>query len=159
MSGGRKEQVCTEVEFEGARWLVVEAWRARSGLRLLYFLPLEAGTPVADDRRDRRAALASEAELASLDARRWEELWAEAVGLTETERRFVDAEGAPWLVQNVGPVWAEAEVAVGLTGLVFTQLTGARLTGARQRRTGPGGHVAGMSEGEIRSRLEAAYDE
>lgn len=148
---GPGERRSRRLETADGPWLAVEALRARSGHGLLYFLPLGGEAPAGDDRRDRRAVLEPGEELADLDAERLEALRAAAPGLTETERRFVDAEGEVWLVQNVGPVWAEGGVAEGLTGLAFT-----RLTGAPARRRAPGGHVAAMSEPELRARLAAA---
>lgn len=139
------------LEARGRRWLALEAWRFGSGDGLLYFVPLRDGEPSSDDREDRRALLEAGRELAELEAGELEDLLAGAVPLTRTERRLADREGRLWLAQSEGPVWAEGEVAAGLTGLVFTPLTG-----AWERRRGPGDGLAGLSEEDLRVRLERA---
>lgn len=142
------------LETPEGRWLALEAWRARSGHGLLYFLPLEDEAPAAADRGDRRAALDPGRELADLETAELEELLAGARPLTGTERRLVDRDGAVWLVQSSGPVWAEGETAEGLTGLVFT-----RLTGPEERVTAPGGHAGRTSTEELLVRLGRARAE
>ena len=137
-----------ELELEGRRWRAIEAWRGRGGRGLCYFAPLEDGALVEDDRADRRASLEPGEEVASLDRGRLESLWSEAAPLTATEQRIRDIEGRPWLAQSSGPVWAEADTAAGLTGLVFTSLDG---TGERLEVSG--GTPTAWSDEELRERL------
>lgn len=145
------DRVSRALDMDGQDWLAVEALRSRSGHLLVYFLPIDGGEPTADDRRDRRGQLEPGERLDSADAARLEAVWAGATGLTETERRFVDTEGVPWLAQNWGPVWADEGVAGGLTGLVFT-----RLEGSYDRRRAPGGHVAALTPDALRRAVEDA---
>lgn len=137
------------LEAEGGSWLVIEAWRAISGHALVYLLPLDGGAPPADDRRDRRAVLEPGRELADLDAAAREALASGGAPLTPTERRFTDKEGETWLAQCSGPVWAEG-VADGLTGIVFT-----RLTGGHERRLLRNGRPD-LTVDELRSALGRA---
>lgn len=127
---------------------VIEAWRGDSGHGLCYFLALpagEAGDPdAADDRHDRRAVLAPDEELADADEDRLRELHERARPLTDTERRFSGPDGKWWLAQNTGPVWAEAGVAEGATGILFTSLEG-----TLERGRVPGGHVANLTGSEL----------
>ncbi len=92
-----QERHTREVEHSGVRWRAVEAWRGRSGHALCY---------------------------QALDDHRLDALFETATALTETERRILDAAGAPWLAQASGPVWAEGGAAAGLAGVVFTRLQG-----------------------------------
>lgn len=133
----------TRFEADGRRWWGIEAWRGSADHGLCYFLPLDDGSVHPDDRTDRRAVLQPGERLGGLPEERLRELVAEAVPLTDTERRFRDAEGRLWLVQSVGPVWAEGGVAEGLTGVLFTSLEG-----PLERRARPGGRVAGL-DGEM----------
>jgi hypothetical protein len=87
-------------------------------------LRLENDDAMADDRQDRRATLEPGEELQALDDHRLDALFETATALTETERRILDAAGAPWLAQASGPVWAEGGAAAGLAGVVFTRLQG-----------------------------------
>lgn len=132
-------------EFEGdeRRWRAVEAWRSAEGSVLVHLLPLEGpeGTPADDDRLDRRAGLERGRRLADLDGEELEELRASATPLTGTERRFRAPDGRPWLAQSVGPVWAEGDVASGLTGVLFSALAG-----EVRRVRGAGGHVGRASD-------------
>lgn len=163
-SGARRE-----VEGDDGRWIALEAWRGRDGRGLCYFLaasddrpggdgpddgdgPGGDHRPGADDRRDRRAILEAGASFEGAAAAELKALLREAAALTATERRFADARGELWLAQNVGPVWAEGDVAAGLTGILFTRLTGRD----RVRVSAPGGHVGGMGEDDLRSHLRRA---
>lgn len=139
------------VEAEGRRWLALQPWRAGTGHGLAYFLALEDGEPSPDDRRDRRALLEPECELDALTPAELDPLLAGASPLTWTECRLAGADGEAWLVQSSGPVWAEGEVAAGLTGLVFT-----RLTGPPERHVLSGAGVAERSDEELWERLERA---
>lgn len=138
MSGSRergRERPEVELEREGRRWRALEAWRARSGHGLAYFVPLDEGDPLEADAEDRRALLDPDRRLPKMRPAELEALWARAVPLTGTERRLAAPDGELWLVQCVGPVWAEGDVAEGATGLLATRLTAAperrRLSGAR----------------------------
>lgn len=141
------------LEAGGRRWRAVEAWRAEGGTGLLYFLPLEEDGRVAeDDRRDRRAALASGETVAELGEDELRERLERATPLTVTERRFLAPDGRPWLAQSVGPVWAE-DVASGLTGLLFTALEG-----RSERVRSGGGHAGEMSASELERRRRRAAE-
>ncbi len=96
---------------EGASWTVYEAARARSGLGLGYF--------VCDDPEvaDRRTALPAGLALSDLDDEAFHALWEAGRPLTPTERRVVDGNGAIWLAQSMGPVWAEGGRAADAVGL------------------------------------------
>ncbi len=140
-----------ELGSDGGRWRASVARRGPSGHALVYFVPLEDGEPAGDDRRDRRAGLDPGRELSDLPA---DELRARLEGgteLTATERRFRAPDGRLWLVQNVGPVWAEEEPAEGTTGLVFTSLEG-----PAERLVAGDGHVGRMSATELADRWRAA---
>lgn len=139
------------VEAEGRAWRAMEAWRGRGGHGLCYFLALDDGTPMAEDRADRRAALEPGERLLALPDERLVALLEESVPLTDTERRFADPDGRIWLAQNIGPVWAEGGVASGLTGVLFTSLEGPLERGSR-----PSGHVRELSTGELRELLDGA---
>lgn len=140
------------LEAEGRRWRAVEAWRAGSGLGLLYFLPLDGEDVAEDDREDRRAALEPDETVGGLDEEELRERLGRATALTVTERRFRAPDGRPWLAQSVGPVWADG-VASGLTGLLFTALEG-----AAERASVDGGHAGEMSEGELADRWRRAVE-
>lgn len=91
----------------------VEALRATSGLSLVVF-----------PEKDLRAALREGRRLADLDAGELNELEDGATGLTVTER-IIEREGEPWLVQQTGPAWAEAdEASADLCGILFIRLDG-----------------------------------
>lgn len=139
------------IEGPDGRWLAVEAWRGEGGHGLCHLFRLRDGETVEDDREDRRAALEPGERLEELEPERAAELVAAATPLTETERRFRDADGRAWLAQNSGPVWAGPGVAAGLTGIVFTALEG----GGR-RVEAPGGHVADLSPADLARRLRGA---
>ena len=96
---------------DGASWTLYEAARAPSGLGLGYF--------VCDDPEveDRRTALPAGLALSHLDDEAFRELWEAGRPLTPTERRVVDADGAIWLAQSMGPVWAEGGSAANTVGL------------------------------------------
>ena len=140
------------VETDDGRWIALEAWRGRDGRGLCYFLRASDRGPEEDDRGDRRAVLEPDSSLEESTAAELEARVREAAALTATERRFADARGALWLAQNVGPVWAAEDVAAGLTGILFTRLTGRE----RVRVSAPGGHGGGMEEDDLRSRLQRA---
>lgn len=139
------------LESEDGRWRAVEAWRGRGGVALLYFLALDEGDVAADDDADRRASLGPDERLEELSEERLRERLAAATVLTGTERRFRAPDGAPWLAQSVGPVWAEGGVAGGLTGAVFTALEG-----EARRLAGGGGHVGEMDDAELAAAWRAA---
>jgi len=147
-AGGRERR---ELSAGGRAWKVTEAWRGASGWGLAYFLPLEGGEPAADDRLDRRAALAPGEGLEALEEAELEERLAGAAALTSTERRIVDGEGRPWLVQSRGPVWAEGGTAAGLTALLFTALEG-----PAERIEAADGQAGDLDEDALRARLERA---
>lgn len=132
-------------------WLALEAWRGAGGYGLCYLVPLEGGRIPEGDREDRRALLGPGESLAGADEARLRRLLAEAVPLTETERRFADAGGRLWLAQGTGPVWAGGEVAAGLTGILFTALQG-----PAERHGAADGRLAGASAEELQARLERA---
>lgn len=96
---------------DGASWTLYETARAPSGLGLGYF--------VCDDPKvaDRRTALPAGLALSDLDDEAFRALWEAGRPLTPTERRVVDGGGAIWLVQSIGPVWAEGGSAAGTVGL------------------------------------------
>lgn len=148
----RASEARREVEGREGPWIALEAWRGRDGRGLCYFLRISDGGPVGDDRLDRRAVLEPGTTLEEATAAELADLLRGAAPLTPTERRFADARGELWLAQNVGPVWAGREVATGLTGVLFTRLTGRE----RVRASAPGGHVEGMGEDDLRSRLARA---
>lgn len=141
------------MEAEGRRWRAVEAWRAESGLGLVYFLPLDGTGGVEEgDREDRRAALEPGETVQGLEEEALRERLGGATALTETERRFRAPDGRVWLAQSVGPVWADG-VASGLTGLLFTALEG-----PTERAIVGGGHVGEMSDGELAERWRRAVE-
>lgn len=135
----------------GRTWRVVEAWRGSSGWGLAYFVALDAEDPSSDDRLDRRAVLEPEEDLAALDEADLAGRVEGGAGLTSTERRIVDDDGRPWLVQSRGPVWAEGEVAAGLTSLLFTALDG-----PAERVPAEGGHAGRTDPAVLRERLREA---
>lgn len=122
----------------------VEAFRSPSGLSLVVFP--DAG---------RRASLPAGRRAAEMSAEELSDLEDEAVGLTVTERIF-RREGEPWLAQQTGPAWADAdEASADLCGIVFT-----RLDGSAERHA-----VAGRSPGpppdeeELRALLDGEIGE
>ncbi len=102
MSDARPHQ---RVEIEGEAWDVFEAWRAPSGLGLVYFVR------ATREEGDRRAEVDPGTRFEDLDASRLAEMWQGASSLTESERRLVDGEGEVWLLQAEGPVWGEGGAA------------------------------------------------
>lgn len=140
-----------ELGSEGGRWRASLARRGPSGHALVYFVPLEDGEVVADDRRDRRAGLEPGRALSDLEADELGARLERGTELTGTERRFRAPDGRLWLVQNVGPVWAEDDPAEGTTGLVFTSLEG-----PAERLVADDGHVGRMSESELADRWRTA---
>lgn len=91
----------------------VEALRSMSGMSLVVF-PAERV----------RASLPAGRTLADLSADELAELRAGAASLTVTEA-LIEFDGAPWLVQQTGPAWAEpAEASADLCGLLFIRLDG-----------------------------------
>lgn len=146
------DRVTRIVEDDEGRWRAVEAWRGRGGVALLYFLRLDDGEVREDDGDDRRACLAADERLDGLTDGELRERLAAGTRLTGTERRFRAPDGAPWLAQSVGPVWAEGGVAEGLTGVVFTALEG-----PGRRLSGDGGHVGEMEEGDLLAGWRAAH--
>lgn len=150
LAGGDRET--RELSAAGRAWRAVEAWRSPTGWGLAYFVALEEdGEPVADDRLDRRLPLEPDETLDALEDDELEERFADARGLTSTERRITDEEGRPWLAQSRGPVWAEGDVAAGLTSLLFTALGG-----AAERVEAGGGHAGHMEEEALRASLGRA---
>ena len=132
----------------------MEAWRGPGGHGLLYFLPLDDGDPAADDRLDVRSALAPDEGLRELDDEELARRRGDAAPLTGTERRFEAPDGGTWLAQSIGPVWADEDIAAGLTGILFT-----RLDGPRRRLTGSGGHVGRLGPEELHRRWREAAAE
>lgn len=91
----------------------VEALQSMSGMSLVVF-PAERV----------RASLPAGRTLADLSADELAELRAGAAPLTVTEA-LIEFDGAPWLVQQTGPAWAEpAEASAELCGLLYTRLDG-----------------------------------
>ncbi|MCG8469443.1 MAG: hypothetical protein MJB57_14760 [Gemmatimonadetes bacterium] len=101
-------------DIEGRTVRAIEAWRARSGLGLLYFV---------DEEGDRRASLAPEQTLETLTDADLSAVWERAVPLTPTERRIRDDDGRVWLIQGFGPVWAETGGAADAVGTRIRCLT------------------------------------
>lgn len=142
------------VETGGGRWRAAEAWRGRGGVGLLYFVALADGEPTGDREGDRRASLEPDEQLGDLSKDALLERLEAGTPLTDTERRFRAPDGDLWLAQSVGPVWAEDDVAEGLTGIVFTALEG-----ETRRATGAGGHVGEAGEAELVARWRSAVDD
>lgn len=134
---------------EGAAWRLFDAWRASSGLGLGYFFREDRG----DD--DRRVQLASGLNVSDLDDAGFRELWDGAGMLTASERRVVDREGAVWLVQGVGPVWADGRGrAAGTIGIRL------RCVSADRSVVHLGGKAPGdVSEADLIEAIEAAPQE
>lgn len=143
-----------EFTLDGGRWRAAVARRGAGGHALVYFLPLEDGAPVEDDRRDRRCPLDPGVRLSGLDEAELHAGLRSGTRLTETERRLRAPDGRLWLIQNRGPVWAEGDVAEGTTGVVFTSLEG-----AAERRVVEAGHVACLSDSELSDLWRAAAEE
>lgn len=141
------------LEIGSERWRAVEAFRGRGGIGLLYFLPLEDGEVRPDDGADRRASLPAGERLGGLEEDELRDRFGSGTRLTATERRFRSSDGALWLAQSVGPVWAEGGVAEGTTGVLFTALEG-----EERRFETEGGHVGEMSPSELESRWRAARE-
>jgi len=119
----------------------VEALRSASGMSLVVF---------PDDRL--RAGLPAGRSLADLSAEEQAELRAGAAPLTVTED-LIEFDGAPWLVQQTGPAWAEpAEASAELCGLLFLRLDGSGRRHAVEGR--PPGPIPGPDE--LRRMLEGA---
>ena len=108
MTGGRPRR---SGPIDGASWTLYDAARAPSGLGLGYFVCDDPELP------DRRAALPAGLALSDLDDEAFRALWEAGRPLTSTERRVVDDGGAIWLVQSMGPVWAEGGSAADTVGL------------------------------------------
>lgn len=125
----------------GAGSGAVEALRSMSGMTLVVF-PEERV----------RAALPAGRSLADLSADELAELRAGAAPLTVTEA-LIEFDGAPWLVQQTGPAWAEAaDASAELCGLLFLRLDG---SGHRQAVEGRApGPIPGADE--LRRVLEDA---
>lgn len=140
-----------EFTSDGDRWRACVALRGRGGHGLVYFAPLEGDDVDEDDGRDRRIPLAPGRELSDLEPGDLRAGLRDGTPLTGTERRIRAPDGRLWLVQSVGPVWADRGVAEGLTGLVFTSLEG-----PPERRTVAGGHAGRMSAEELSERWRAA---
>ncbi len=106
-SGGRPHR---SGQVEGVAWQLFDAWRATSRLGLGYF--------IREDRApgDRKVELRPGESVSDLDDAGFEELWGRAHELTPSERRVVDEEGAVWLAQGMGPVWAEGGAAANAIG-------------------------------------------
>ncbi len=96
---------------DGVPWTLFDAGRTASGLGLGYFVRDDPGAG------DRRAALAPGMSVAELDDEGFQRLWEAGRPLTATERRLVGDDGAVWLAQSVGPVWADRGVAAGAVGV------------------------------------------
>jgi len=104
-------QSARTLEIDGRTVQVLEAWRAPSGLGLAYFVVENA------EELDRRSVLEVGEELAVMPDDVLEVRWAGAARLTPTERRLVDRESRLWLVQGLGPVWAEGGTAADAVGM------------------------------------------
>jgi len=119
-----------ELVIAGDVWHAYEAWRAASGLGLVYFVR-EGGPP----EKDRRASIDPGDAVETLDETSLRALFDRAVGLTATEDRFVDGEGRVWLLQGVGPTWATEGSAAEAVGVRFRCISERRplieLRGAR----------------------------
>ena len=114
-------------EMTGEKGGAVEGLHAMSGMTLVVF---------PADRV--RACLPAGRRLADLSADELSELRAGAAPLTVTED-VIERDGAPWLVQQTGPAWAEPTEASGdLCGLLFTRLDGSgRRHAVESRPPGP----------------------
>lgn len=143
-----------EFTSDGDRWRASVARRGASGHALVYFVPLEGEDPADDDRRDRRTGLDPGRELSDLDVGALRTRLEGGTALTDTERRFRAPDGRLWLAQNVGPVWAEEDVAEAATGLVFTSLEG-----QDERLVAGDGHVGRMSPSDLAARWRGADSE
>lgn len=132
------------VETADGRWRALTAWRGRGDVGLLYFIRLEDGAPSDRADEDRRASLEPGEQLADLGDDELRRRLSDGTPLTGTERRFRAPDGELWLAQSVGPVWAEGDVAAGLTGVVFTALEG-----EPRRLTGDGVHVGEVDQAAL----------
>lgn len=141
------------VETENGRWRALTAWRGRGDVGLLYFLRLEDGAPSERADEDRRASLEPGERLADLGDDELRRRLSDGTPLTATERRFRGPDGELWLAQSVGPVWAEGDVAAGLTGVVFTALEG-----EPRRLVGDGVHVGEVDEVALAERWRTAAE-
>ena len=130
------------VAVDGVPWTLYDAGRTPSGLGLGYFVCDDA------EAEDRRAALPADIDLASLDEGALHALWVAGRGLTSTERRIVDGDGAIWLAQSVGPVWARREGAAGTVGIRLRCISADRPVAEIHGAT-----LAGMSDAELISRV------
>lgn len=139
------------VETSEGRWRALTAWRGRGDVGLLYFLRLEDGAPSDRTDEDRRASLEPGERLADIADDELRRRLSDGTPLTGTERRFRAPDGEQWLAQSVGPVWAEGDVAAGLTGVVFTALEG-----ERRRLTGDGVHAGEADEAVLAGRWRTA---
>ncbi|WP_420634616.1 hypothetical protein [Candidatus Palauibacter sp.] len=119
MSGGTARPRRTG-RIDGSPWTLFDAGRAPSGLGLGYFVRGDPGGG------DRRTELAPEVDVERLDDDGFRHLWEAGRSLTPTERRVVDDEGAVWLAQSVGPVWAEGGAAAGAVGVRLRCLSAER---------------------------------
>ena len=118
MSGERRSS--RRGRIDDVSWTLFDAGRTASGLGLGYFVRDDAGAG------DRRAALAPETRIAELDDGDFQRLWETGRPLTATERRLVDDDGAVWLAQSVGPVWADGGTAAGAVGVRLRCLSAER---------------------------------
>lgn len=139
------------VETGEGRWRAVVAWRGRGDLGLLYFLRLADGSPSDRAEEDRRASLEPGERLRDLDVDELRRRLSVGTPLTGTERRFRAPDGELWLAQSVGPVWADGDVAAGLTGVVFTALEG-----EPRRISGDGVHVGEVDDAALGDRWRGA---
>jgi hypothetical protein len=105
----------------------LEALHSMSGMTLVVF-PAEGV----------RAMLPAGRRVADLSGDELTELRHGAAPLTVTEG-LIDYDGAPWLVQQTGPAWAEPEEAsADLCGLLFMRLDGSgRRHATEGRASGP----------------------
>ncbi len=125
----------------GERENAVEALHSMSGMSLVVF-PAERV----------RARLPAGRKLADLSAAELADLRAGATSLTVTED-LIEYDGAPWLVQQTGPAWAEpADASADLCGLRFLRLDGSGRRHAVEGR--PPGPIPGPDE--LRRLLEGA---
>jgi len=110
-----------EMEIDGRRWLLVDAWRSPGGRGLGYFVCVRCEEPTPGT-ADRRVILPGGRSLEEIDEQELRDLWERAAPLTASERRFEDEDGDLWLAQATGPVWSE-DGATDATGFRLACLT------------------------------------
>lgn len=148
---GTNDRFQRDVTVGGRLFRATVAWVGpESGYGLLYFFPSDEAE---GGRADRRALVTPDTDLSTLDESGLVALYDSGRPLTETERRFVAADGRRWLAQNIGPVWADRTAADGGSGILFTSLE----DDAESLRAF-GGHVGDLSAEELSAALRGALE-